>query len=82
MEIRDLNWPTKYPDINCTDNTWGELTCRLYNGGRQFNTVEDLIEALNYEWDNLPMDNIRKHIESMLNRVRECQLKLGRITNY
>ena len=82
MEVTDLDWSAKSPDLNCIENAWGELTRRLYDGGRQFDTVEDLTEALNYEWDNLSMDYIRKLIESMPNRVRECQLKGGRITNY
>ena len=49
MEVTDLGWPAKSPDLNCIENAWGELTRRLYNGRRQFDTVEDLPEALNCE---------------------------------
>ncbi len=82
MEVTDLGWPAKSPELNCIENAWGELTRRLYDGGRQFDTVEDLSEALNYEWEKFPMQYVRKLIESMPNRVRECQVKGRRITSY
>ena len=51
--ITDMPWPEKSPDTNCIENAWGELCRGLYRGGRQFDSVEDLHEALFYEWDKL-----------------------------
>ena len=70
-EITDMGWPPKSPDLDCIENCRGELSRRLYDGGRQFDTAEDLLEALHYEWEELDIDYIRKLISSMPNRVRE-----------
>ena len=53
IEITDMGWPPKSPDFNCIENCWVELSRRLYNGGRLFDTIEDLLESLRYEWQNL-----------------------------
>ena len=45
-----MNFPFKSLDLNCIENCKGEISRRLYDGGRQFDTVEDLLEALHYEW--------------------------------
>ena len=58
--ITDLGWAPKSPDLNVIENTWGELTRRLYARGRQFDTTQDLHEALLYEWEKLEIDYIRK----------------------
>ena len=39
--------------MNCIENAWGELRRCLYEGARQFETLEDLREALYYEWDKI-----------------------------
>ena len=67
--ITDLGWPPKSPDLNLIENAWGELTRRLYARGRQFNTTEDLYEALFYEWEKLDIDYIRKLIRSFPRRL-------------
>ncbi len=80
--ITDLPWPAKSPDMNCIENAWGELSRRLYDGGRQFDTVSDLREALFYEWDKLDLEYIRKLIKSMPDRVDMLRRKRGGVTTY
>ena len=80
--ITDLGWPPKSPDLNCIKNAWAELSRRVYAGGRQFDDTEDILEALNYEWDEMDLDYIRSLVSSIPNRIRECQLKGGRDTSY
>ena len=53
--ILDMEWPPRSLDINCIENAWGELSRRLGEGARQFETVEDLREALYYEWDKIDL---------------------------
>ena len=55
-EISDMDWPPRSPDMNVIENAWGELSRRLYHGGRQFDTVDDLKETLYYECDKLNLE--------------------------
>ena len=80
--ITDMVWPAKSPDLNCIENMWGEMARRVYHGGRQFESEEDLLEAIYYEWNNIGLDYVRDLIRSMPNRADECLKKRGRITNY
>ncbi len=68
--------------MNCIENDWGELSRRLYHAGRQFDTVEDLREALFYEWEKLDLGYIRKLIRLMPDRVEMLQRKRGGMTTY
>lgn len=77
-----LDWPARSPDMNCIENCWGILASKVYEGARQFETVDDLKECLLYEWEKLDMDVIRKLIASMPHRVRELYNKRGGFTRY
>ena len=80
MELMDL--PAKSPDMNCIENAWGALVRALYDGGRQFDTIKDLHEALIYEWEKLDIEYIRSLISSMPRRVWELYKKRGNETKY
>ena len=80
--ILDMEWPPRSPDMNCTENAWGELSRRLYEAARQFETVEDLREVLYYEWDKIDLDYIKSLISSMPERVDELRRNSGPPTHY
>ena len=80
--ITDLPWPAKSPDKNWIENVWGELSRRLYDGGRQFDTVEDLHEALFYDWDKLDLVYIRKLTSSMPDSIDTLRRKRGGVPKY
>ncbi len=71
-----LDWPVNSPDMNCIENVWGDLVQAVYCDGKQYDTVSDLKETITYEWENMSLEAIRKHIKSMprcvwmLDRVR------------
>ena len=77
-----LPWPAKSPDLNCIENVWGLLVQRVYEGRRQFDTIEDLKECLIYEWGKLTIDKVRKFIFFMPCRIVECMANRGGITKY
>ena len=54
--ITDMECPAKFPDLNCIENLWGELVRSVYYQGRQFDSEEDLHEALYFECDKLGQD--------------------------
>ncbi len=73
-----MPWSPRSHDLNCIEKAWGELSRRLYDSGRLFDSVDDLREALFYEWDELELDYIRKLIFSMADRVEACRKNRGR----
>ncbi len=81
-QITDMKWPAHSPNFNCIQNLWGELSRRLYHGRRQFSSVEDLKEALWYEWDNIDVTYGRKLINSMPFRAEHCHTRRGSLTQY
>ena len=81
-KIELLDWTPRSPDINVIENCWGYLARSVYQGSRQFDTVDDLKEALLYEWENLPLSHIRSLIESMPRRIWELYNKRGSETEY
>ena len=82
MDIRVLDWAPSSPDMNVIENCWGYLTRAVYKNGRQFDTLEDLREALTYEWENLSLEYIRSLIESMPRRVCQLWKRDGREIEY
>ncbi len=68
--------------MNCIENVWEVLSRRLYAYGRQFDLVDDLCEALYYEWDKLELSYIRRLIMSLPDCVNELRTKRGGFTHY
>lgn len=54
----------------------------VYSDERQFDTVEDLHEALTYEWENLRLEEIRGLVSSMPTRVWELYQRQGASKKY
>lgn len=67
--IATLPWPAKSPDLNPIENLWGIMVRRLYAGGRQYNSVEELRAAAIAIWNTIPQEQMRDLIRSMPNRT-------------
>ena len=81
-ELTEMPWPARLPDMNCIKNAWGQLSRRLYEGGRQFDAVDDLREALFFEWNKLEIPYIKSLVSSMPDRVAELRRNIGLYTHY
>ena len=64
-----LPWPAQSPDLNIMENVFGWLARRVYIGGRQFQTVEQLRDAIQVEWDNLDQALIVALLNSIPHRI-------------
>ncbi|CAF1393459.1 unnamed protein product [Rotaria magnacalcarata] len=42
QKINVLPWPSLSPDLNLVENLWGTLARKVYAGGKQFRTKEQL----------------------------------------
>ena len=77
-----LPWAPKSPDLNIIENIWGILVYRVYYGYRQFETLDDLKEALLYEWDKLELRTIQKLARSMPKRISKVIRARGHPISY
>jgi transposase len=80
--IRLLQWPALSPDLNPIENAWGMLARRVYAEGKQYFSIQDLKTAIINEWNNIPLDDLRKLSESMPNRIFEVIQNHGTKTKY
>lgn len=82
LNITKMEWPSKSPDLNPIENLWGILVRAVYPGGKQYDTKEDLKEAILRAWDEIPQKTLESLVDSMNNRCFETIRLLGRKTKY
>jgi transposase len=80
--IQLIEWPALSPDLNPIENVWGILVRRVYADGKQYDSVDDLKNAIIHAWDNISIEELRKHSESMPNRIFEVVQNHGAKTKY
>lgn len=77
-KIESIEWPAISPDINPIENLWGILARRVYANERVYNTVNELIQAINEEWEAISEDMLRNLVDGMPNRIFELISKGGK----
>jgi transposase len=60
-----LPWPSKSPDLNPIEHIWDDLDRRVRQGQPQPQSFQQLVNALQDEWNNIPQQAIRTLISSM-----------------
>lgn len=74
--IQNLYHPAQSPDCNPIEGVWAILKQRLRR--RVFDTEEEMKEAIQEEWDNITMQEIRDRIADMPRRCAELQRTGGK----
>lgn len=82
QNVQLLNWPPYSPDLNIIENVWGWLTRKVYEGGRQYNNKESLIEAIKDAWTEISLDYLMSLYRSMKDRIFEVISMNGGNTHY
>jgi transposase len=77
-----LEWPSRSPDLNPIENLWGIIVCRIYDYNRQYQTVDELKEAILQAWNSIPEEIIQNLVDSMQNRVFQVINRSGHVTDY
>lgn len=77
-----LDWPALSPDLNIIENAWGWLSRNVYAGGRQYDSIEELIQAIKTQWKSIPTRIVKNLFNSMPNRLIEVLKKNGGATSY
>jgi len=82
QKIDVLAWPSLSPDINPMENVWGYLVGKVYENGKQFQSVDDLTSAIFKCWNNIPLRYLETLVESMPKRVFQLIYGHGAATNF
>ncbi|CAK9827587.1 Transposable element Tc3 transposase [Anthophora retusa] len=69
QEITCLEWPALSPDVNIIENVWGYLSRKVYINNRQYSSREKLINAIEKEWNDIPLSYIETLYKSLPNRI-------------
>ena len=81
-KIEVLPWPAKSPDLNIIENLWGILARAVYANGRQFDTKNELTEAILKHWREISQETIQNLYNSIPNRLVAVLEKNGGPTKY
>lgn len=69
-KMRILEWPARSPDLNIIENLWGILARTVYAGCRQFNTKNELKDAIMTAWEEIPQETVHNLFEDMHTRMK------------
>ena len=75
--VRLLEWPALSPDLSPIENLWGIVARQVYAGGRQFETCEELADAVQSTWTKIDADTRQSLLRSMHNRCLQVVLQHG-----
>ncbi|CAD7001568.1 unnamed protein product [Ceratitis capitata] len=81
-KVKVLEWPPYSPDLNIIENVWGWLARKVYEGGKQYSTKEELITGIKLAWSMISLDYLQKLYESLPNRMCEVLVNKGGTTHY
>ena len=77
-----MDWPSLSPSLNPIENLWGLLVRKVYKNGKQFQTKDQLKDAIVKSWDEITTVECQNLIKSMPNRVYDVILNKGAKTIY
>lgn len=83
LEDQDVSvmwWPAKSPDLNPIKNLWGILARVVYENIKQYDTKEELVQAIKKAWDAIPMLKLKSLVGSMKKLCMEVYRKEGHKT--
>ena len=66
-----MKWPPLSPNLNPIENLWGILARSVYADEKQYETSDALRKSIKQELSNFDIQELRKVVESMPNRIFE-----------
>lgn len=82
QNVKLMEWPPYSPDLNIIENLWGWLTRKVYQSGRQFESVESLKAAILSAWSEVSLDYLKSLYDSLPDRIFEVISNKGGFTHY
>ena len=77
-----LDWPNRSPDLNPMENLWAILARRVYANNKQYETVQELKDAITTAFAELDQEVINNLVRSMPNRIYQLINRNGVLTDY
>ena len=77
-----LGWPAHSPDLSPMENIFGILAGYVYEGSKQYNTVNELRKGIEDAWARLDQTEIQQCIGSMPQRMIDVIAAKGKSTRY
>jgi transposase len=82
LSVTVLGWPALSPDLNPIENLWGMVTRTVYDGGKQYHSVNELEETVRAVWEGITPGTISKLVKSMPDCCSDVLVNRGRKTKY
>ena len=80
--VEVLEWPARSPDLNIIESVWGLLARDVYANARQFDSVNQLREAIKAAWNRFSVEQIKKLYASCLLSIVAVIQRHRDITHY
>ena len=81
-DIDVMDWPPYSPDVPPIEHLWDELDSHVRRRRNVPQTLGQMRQALQEEWNNIPLAKINKLIDSMMSRVHSAIAVRGGHTRY
>ena len=81
-DIDVMDWPPYSPDVSPIEHLWDELDRHVRRRRNVPQTLGQMRQALQEEWNNIPLAKINKLIDSMMSRVHSAIAVRGGHTRY
>jgi hypothetical protein len=80
--IQRMDWPAYSPDLNPIEHAWDILQQRISKRPQAPNTLQELADALEEEWHQIPQADFRNLVQSFPRRCRAVIQARGGHTRY
>ena len=71
QKIKHLDHPACSLDLNPIENLWGLIVAKVYEGGQQYLAISELKNAILDAWEQIPLLQLQKLVDGMLNWIFE-----------
>ena len=72
-----MEWPAQSRDLSPIESVWGRMTWRIFEGNRQYATLNELETAVVDCWSQISQEILEKLADSVKDRVLEVLKKNG-----
>ena len=79
--IEVFPWPAKSPDLNPIENIWYLLSRKVYGGGKQYYSVQEITKAILKAWNEITQEGIIGLYDTMPGRLAKIFSANGEIIN-
>lgn len=80
--IERMEWPPLSPDMNPIEHVWSRMKRKMKEWEGRLDNLDELVNAIQHEWDAIPQEFLQALVESMPRRVAALIRSRGGPTKY